>query len=52
MWIALVRVLLLAGMVAVATASRPLPWGLLPNAAMGVALGAAAIFLHHLTRPR
>jgi len=45
MWIALVRVLLLAGMIAVATASRPLPWGLLPNAALGVALGAAAILL-------
>src|SRR3990170_1384857 len=45
MWIALVRALLLAGMVAVATASRPLPWGLLPNAALGVALGVAAIFL-------
>ena len=45
MWIALVRALLLAGMVAVATASRPLPWGLLPNAALGLALGVAAIFL-------
>ncbi|HEY7700169.1 MAG TPA: PIN domain-containing protein, partial [Vicinamibacteria bacterium] len=45
MWIALVRALMLAGMVAVATASRPLPWGLLPNAALGVVLGAAVIFL-------
>ena len=45
MWIAVVRLLLLSGMVAVAIASEPLPWGIAANAALGVALAVAAIFL-------
>jgi len=45
MWIGLIRGLLLAGMAAASAAYAPLPWGAPANLALGVAIGAAVIFL-------
>ncbi|GMR23688.1 MAG: PIN domain nuclease [Acidobacteriota bacterium] len=45
MWIVLIRGLLLAGMAAASAAYEPLPWGPPANLALGVAIGAAIIFL-------
>jgi len=45
MWILLIRGLLLAGMAAASVAYGFLPWGELSNAALGIGIGLALIFL-------
>ncbi len=50
MWIVLIRGLLLAGVAAASVAYEPLPWGPPANLALGIAIGAAIIFLETCIR--
>ena len=46
----MIRALLLAGMVATAATSQPLPWGIYSNIVLGIGLGAVTIFIESRIR--